>query len=62
MTEKNIETMPIDKFQIKYDCVDRSILDGLREPIVFIFGLNKSPDFRFFQVPQTIYFKETNLY
>ena len=41
---------------MKCDCSDRSILDCVREAITLTFGLIKTPGFRIFFEPETIFF------
>ena len=47
ISEDFIDTLPIDKKSMKFVCTDGSILDGVREPTLFSFGLEK-PGFNFF--------------
>ena len=44
---------------MKCDCIDCSIQNGLRQPILFSF-VSDNPDTKFFCEPGTIHFKKIN--
>ena len=44
----------MDKVQRKGYCVGGFVVNGVREPIPFTFGMNKSPDKNFFRAPETL--------
>ena len=48
----------IDKIHLKCDCIDGSIQDGLRQPILFSFLLNKPSGYKVFCEPKTIHYKK----
>ena len=48
----NINT--INKIHLKCDCIDGSIQDGLRQPILFSFVLDKPSGYKVFCEPETI--------
>ena len=48
----------IDKIYLKRDCIDGSIQDGVRQPILFIFVLDKPSGHKVFSEPETIHYKE----
>ena len=50
----------IDKFHLKCDCIDGSIQDGLRQPILFSFVLGKPSSYKVFCEPETILYKKIN--
>ena len=50
----------IDKIHLKCDCVDGSIKDGLRQPILFCFVLDKPSGYKVFCEPETIHYKTIN--
>ena len=53
----------IDKVQSKGDCVKGSILNGFREPIFYLFCLEKPPGFKILSEPETVHWKTfKNLY
>ena len=45
---------------MKCDCIDGSIQDGLRQPILFSFKLDKPSGYKVFCEPETIHFKKIN--
>ena len=50
----------IDKIYLKCDCIDGSIQDGLRQPILFSFVLDKASGYKIFCQPETIHYKKVN--
>ena len=48
----------IDKIHLKCDCIDGSFQDGLREPILFSFVLDKPSGYKVFCEPETIHYKK----
>ena len=50
----------IDKIHLKCDCIDGSIQDGVRQPILFSFVLDKPSGYKIFSEPETIHYKKTN--
>ena len=50
----------IDKIHLKCDCIDGSIQDGLRQPILFSFVLDKPSGYIVFCEPETIHYKTIN--
>ena len=49
-----------DKIHLKCDCIDGSIQDGVRQPILFTFVLDKPSGFKIFCEPETIHYKKIN--
>ena len=49
-----------DKIHLKCDCYDGSIQDGVRQPILFSFVLDKPSGYKMFFQPETIHYKKTN--
>ena len=45
ISEKIININPKDKIQSKFNCINGSILNVAREPILYSFDLNKSPGY-----------------
>ena len=45
---------------MKCDCIDGSIQDGVRQPILFSFVLDKPAGYKDFCEPETIHFKKIN--
>ena len=50
----------IDKIHLKCDCIDGSIQDGVRQPILFSFVLDKPAGYKVFSEPETIHCKKIN--
>ena len=48
----------IDKIHLKCDCIDGSIQDGVRQPILFSFVLDKPSGYKIFCEPETIHYKK----
>ena len=46
--------------KLKCDCIDGSIQDGVRKPILFSFVLDKKPGYKLFLEPETIHYKKIN--
>ena len=60
-TDKNILNLnTIDKIYFKSDCIDGSNQDGLRQPILFSFVLDKPSGYKVFCEPETIHYKKIN--
>ena len=55
---KNLNT--INKIHLKCDCIEGSIQNGLRQPILFTFVLNKPSGYKIFCEPETIQYKKIN--
>ena len=45
---------------MKCDCIDGSIQDGVRQPILFTFVLDKPSGYKTFSEPETIHNKKIN--
>ena len=50
----------IEKIHLKCDCFDGSIQDGIRQPILFSFVLDKPSGYKVFCEPETIHYKKIN--
>ena len=50
----------INKIHLKCDCIDGSIQDGVRQPILFSFILDKPSGYKVFCEPETIHYKRIN--
>ena len=42
-TDRPINITGIDKIHLKADCIDGSIVNGIREPVLYSFGLSPPP-------------------
>ena len=45
---------------MKCDCIDGSLQDGIRQPILFSFVLDKPSGYKIFCEPETIHYKKSN--
>ena len=59
-SDKPINITGIDKIQLKYDFVQRSIVNGKREPILFSFALSSPPGHKIYKEPRVELFKKIN--
>ena len=50
----------IAKIHLKCDIIDGSIQDGIRQPILFSFVLDKPSGYKVFCQPETIHYKKIN--
>ena len=50
----------IDKIHLKGDIIDGSVQDGVRQPILFSFVLDKSSGYKAFCQPETKHYKKIN--
>ena len=50
----------INKIHLKCDCIDGSIQDGVRQPILYSFVLDKPAGYKVFCQPETINYKKIN--
>ena len=59
-SEKPINITGIDKVHLKCDCIDRSIMNGIREPILYSFALDQPPGHKIYKEPKVKLFKKIN--
>ena len=50
----------IDKIHLKCDCIQGSIVNGKREPILFSFVLSSPPGYKIYKEPGVKLFKKIN--
>ena len=55
---KNLNT--INKNHLKCDVFDGSLVNGLKQPILFSFILDKPPGYKIICEPETIHYKKMN--
>ena len=48
------------KIHLKCDVIHVSVVNGLRQPILYSFVLDKKPGFKVFCDPQTVHYKKVN--
>ena len=49
-----------NKIHLKYDVIDGSVVNGLRQPILFGFVLDKPAGYKVFCEPETMHYKKIN--
>ena len=59
-SDKAINITSIDKVHLKCDCIDGSIVNGIREPILYSFALDQPPDYTMYKEPKSKLFKKVN--
>ena len=57
---KPINITGIDKVHLKGDCIQGSIVNGVREPILFSFALSSPPGHKIIEEPRVKLFKKVN--
>ena len=60
LSQKIVNLSSTNKIHLKCDCIDGSIQDGLRQPILFSFVLDKPSVYKVFCEPETIHHKRIN--
>ena len=58
--DKILNLNTINKIHLKCDCIDGSIQDGVRQPILFSFVLDKPSGYKVFCQPETVHYKKIN--
>ena len=59
-SEKNLKLNSTNKIHLKFDVIDGSVVDGLRQPIIFSFDVDKPSGYKIFCEPETIHYKKIN--
>ena len=59
-SDRPIDITGIDKIHLKCDCVQGSIVNGKREPILFSFALSSPPGHQIYKEPRVKLFKKIN--
>ena len=59
-SDKPINITGIDKIHLKCDCIQGSIVNGIREPILYSFALNHPPGHKIYKEPRIKLFKKIN--
>ena len=59
-SDKPINITGIDKIHLKCDCIQGSIVNGIREPIEYSFGLSSPPGYKMYNEPRVKLFKKIN--
>ena len=59
-SDKPINITGIDKVHLKCDCINGSIVNGIRESILYPFALSSPPGHQIFKEPRNKLFKKIN--
>ena len=59
-SDKPVMITTTDKVYLKFDCVDGSIVKGIREQILFSFNLSAPPGYKIIKEPTTVLYKKIN--
>ena len=59
-SDKPINITGIDKIHLKCDCTNGSIVNGVREPILYSFLLSSPPGHKIYKEPRIKLFKKIN--
>ena len=57
-SEKQVIITTTDKVHLRCDCVDGSIVNGIREQILFSFNLSAPPGYKTIKEPTTVLYKK----
>ena len=57
-SQKVVNLGSTNKIHLICDCIDGSVLDGVRQPILYSFVLDKLPGYKVFSQPETIHYKK----
>ena len=60
ISEKPVMITTTDKVHLKCDCVDGSIVNGIREQILFSFNLSAPPGYKIIKEPNIILYRKIN--
>ena len=59
-SQKIVNLSSINKIHLKGDAIDGSVVDGVRQPILYRFVLDKPKGYKVFCEPETIHYKKIN--
>ena len=59
-SDRTINFTGIDKYHLKCDCIQGSIVNGIREPILHSFALSSPPGHKIYKEPRVKLFKKIN--
>ena len=60
MSDRPINVTGIDKIHLKCDCIQGSIVNGVREPILYSFALSSPPGHKIYKEPRVKLFNKVN--
>ena len=59
-SDESINITCIDKVHLKANCIQGSIVNGVREPILYSFALSSPPSHKIYKEPRVKLFKRIN--
>ena len=59
-SQKVVNLGSTNKIHLNCDCIDGSVVNGIRRPILYSFVLDKKPGYKVFSEPETIHYKKLN--
>ena len=59
-SQKIVNLGSTNKIHLKCDCIDGSVVNGVRQPILYSFVLDKLPGYKVFSEPETIHYGKKN--
>ena len=60
ISQKIVNLSNTNKIHLKCDAINGSVVNGLRQPILYSFVLDKLPGYKVFSEPETIHYKKIN--
>ena len=60
ISQKIVKLSNTNKIHLKCDVIDGSVVNGLRQPILYSFVLDKKPGYKLFSEPETLHYKKIN--
>ena len=60
ISQKIVSLINTNKIHLKCDAINGSVVNGLRQPILYSFVLDKLPGYKVFSEPETIHYKKIN--
>ena len=60
ISQKIVNLSNTNKIHLKCDSINGSVVNGLRQPILYSFVLDKKPGYKVFSEPETIHYKKIN--
>ena len=60
LSQKNVNLSNTNKIHLKCDAIDGSVVNGIRQPILYSFVLDKPSGYKVFCEPETIHYKKIN--
>ena len=60
ISQKILNSGSANKKHLKCDVIDGSVVNGLRQPILYSFVIDKLPGYKVFCEPETVHYKKLN--